>query len=670
MDKLTRDVERIILASRTTGAHPVTTMTVDIFDTVLLRDVWPEELQFAEVSKAWLPVFTESINATITEYELTSYRIFARKMLWEAGSPPQDASHGVSHDREVSADAWFRFLIQLLEDKYRVALSSLDKDVIVEQLIAIELTVELQHLRRNDALVASLTNIKEKFGLTVYFVSDMYLSSPHVNFLLDSLGVKLFDDGITSSDVGRGKGTRNLYRYLNVTGHFPGFSTTTNVHIGDNDHSDYRSAVAEGSQAILVRDRHHLMRDVRNALGKRQLRRQQARERVAIRKKFTEHFENSFDAIRIGALFGAAAAYYLSGVLARARNRPDLRYLAVSSEATFFERLWKHMGVSVPGNVGFEPRINRKRVLGSVLKAAVESEDTYSFSAQNIMRFSEGEQGPSQLLNFLGTAPPELLTNNMESREYGKFLLSQLAKSREIGPQSAGAVGLDVPSALGLDKSGELILLDVGWNGSIQVFVRELVKLIESPTDVSGLYLAARPAVNPFDIDRGRIEGFVFDDIDSEDLRDFFVPEVWEYILSDKPAFSTQGLHQLLQSGVLQAVDLWATELHCSPDELWQAVEPQLKALLRNPSVAEVELLGSISWDVGFLTKKHYSLVDLTLDKQRVFWGSFLKPRKALRTIARLPGTTWKRGYVAYYRLGHLVPILRLFSKLRGVRYI
>lgn len=35
----------------------IRTITLDIFDTVLMRDVWPEDIQFYEVAKKWQPLF-------------------------------------------------------------------------------------------------------------------------------------------------------------------------------------------------------------------------------------------------------------------------------------------------------------------------------------------------------------------------------------------------------------------------------------------------------------------------------------------------------------------------------------------------------------------------------------------------------------------------------------
>ena len=52
----------------------ILTVTVDVFDTILLRKAWPEGLQFLEVADVMLPLFHKYINSSITAYEIYSWR--------------------------------------------------------------------------------------------------------------------------------------------------------------------------------------------------------------------------------------------------------------------------------------------------------------------------------------------------------------------------------------------------------------------------------------------------------------------------------------------------------------------------------------------------------------------------------------------------------------------
>ena len=42
--------------------NQVKTITLDVFDTILMRKVWPEDQQFITVADKWLPYFREIIS--------------------------------------------------------------------------------------------------------------------------------------------------------------------------------------------------------------------------------------------------------------------------------------------------------------------------------------------------------------------------------------------------------------------------------------------------------------------------------------------------------------------------------------------------------------------------------------------------------------------------------
>ena len=62
----------------------IRTITVDIFDTVLFRKIWPEDLQFLVVAEKWLPRFREVFDADISAYKIYSWRQYARSELFAA----------------------------------------------------------------------------------------------------------------------------------------------------------------------------------------------------------------------------------------------------------------------------------------------------------------------------------------------------------------------------------------------------------------------------------------------------------------------------------------------------------------------------------------------------------------------------------------------------------
>lgn len=65
--RIANRIEKIINSS------DVTSITLDIFDTILLRKIWPEEKQFYLVAKQWAPLFQDAIDDSITPAELLSF---------------------------------------------------------------------------------------------------------------------------------------------------------------------------------------------------------------------------------------------------------------------------------------------------------------------------------------------------------------------------------------------------------------------------------------------------------------------------------------------------------------------------------------------------------------------------------------------------------------------
>ena len=64
----------------------IKTITFDVFDTVLIRKIHPENRQFLMVAKKWLPLFQEVINKEITAEKIYYYRVYARNELFDVNN--------------------------------------------------------------------------------------------------------------------------------------------------------------------------------------------------------------------------------------------------------------------------------------------------------------------------------------------------------------------------------------------------------------------------------------------------------------------------------------------------------------------------------------------------------------------------------------------------------
>lgn len=661
MESIGHRIDALVRQSERPGNQRIRTLTVDIFDTVVLRDTWPESLQFAAVSASWLPIVRELLSSSITVRELTSYRHYARRLLQRE----YDARRDSSRDAEVAIAPWFSLMLTLLARKYGEPLTDAELEHAVSQLIELELTCELRHLRANTRLVSELAAAQTRHDLRVYFMSDMYLSAVHIEYLLQQLGIDLFDGGTTSSDLGRGKWSGRAFRALAAEKVFADFDLRANIHVGDDRQADYRSAIAEGSQAIFYRTAHHRRRGIARRAGERRLDTERRAARAQIRRRFTRLSAHLFTAGRIGSLFAPPFMVFVDELALRAQRQPDTLFVAVSSEARLIEASLPVLGVELPTNLRFAPDINRATVFRAVIDEVARMPGNYAHSLRELMRFTEGRNGATELLRLLGEPSTDLLAANMTTAEYADFVWSRLQSL----PQLEHSLSEQVVDELGLRDHTRVVLVDVGWNGSIQVMVRELASLIGAPVTVEGLYLGVRARHNPFKVDRGRMEGVVLADVDAPGQRRLFVPEIWEYVLSRKKQYTDSSLHDAMQDGLLRAVEQWRVVMHCSPDELWAAMRPRLTRVLSRPTKPEVEVLGGIQWESGFTDPWRTSLVDMRRPVWRVRLRSIVRPLATTREIATMPLNAWRQGYVSYYGLRHIIPILRFAGFLRRRTY-
>ena len=118
----------------------IETITLDIFDTVLLRKIWPEDMQFLKVSRKWIPELREVFSNNIQEYELYSLRMYTRKELL-------NINYTYDTDREKEYDVnlkiWFKSILEQLSMKYSIKLRREEIEKLVQKMIQLEIAYPL-----------------------------------------------------------------------------------------------------------------------------------------------------------------------------------------------------------------------------------------------------------------------------------------------------------------------------------------------------------------------------------------------------------------------------------------------------------------------------------------------------------------------------------------------
>lgn len=151
---------------------------MDIFDTVLLRKIWPEDVQFYLVAQKWQQSFCQLFSSSITPGEIYQIRVYSRNELksancrYNCSQKKGDFSLAGNVEYDVNLTIWFREIIRLFEVKYKKKLNTDAKEKLVRQMIFTELGTEKENLIPNYQLIKVIRKIKrENKNLKVYFVS-------------------------------------------------------------------------------------------------------------------------------------------------------------------------------------------------------------------------------------------------------------------------------------------------------------------------------------------------------------------------------------------------------------------------------------------------------------------------------------------------------------------
>ena len=207
-------------ARRLLDSGAVELLSLDIFDTLLLRE-WSSELERFEEAA----VFQHRRFPGIPERDLYEARALAHHLAYQSVPPVQGC-------REASAERIFTVMAQIL---------GLPADA-VPALMEVELDYEAAHLRPNPVIL-DLAATARKREIPVIAVSDMYWGGKALSSLLERLlpeggGIRKV---YSSSDFGVSKASGKLFDHvLRETGCSP----EKILHAGDDMQADFLAPCA------------------------------------------------------------------------------------------------------------------------------------------------------------------------------------------------------------------------------------------------------------------------------------------------------------------------------------------------------------------------------------------------------------------------------------------
>jgi hypothetical protein len=670
--------------SKTISRNNIQTLTLDIFDTTLLRDIHPEETQFRIVAKKWTNIFRKNISTDITVDELLSIRLYSRNEMWNIGGIYsknenfQDSAFSLDAYRvyDVNLESWFKQIVEILDIKYNSKLRPKQVSGIVKQMIRDELSTEKQFLKPNVRLIEDIRALKRAYNLKVYFVSDMYLSKKYILELLNHFDVDIFDDGIVSTDVSFTKSNGSLFTYLHMNKPFgDSFDLSSNLHIGDSKNSDYLQPIANGSSAFLYKRIN--TNDIFNRLSNKiHLRNAVANEKKSLRKKLLTKSNSPANIYyQHGLLFSQAIYTFLLHVGLSANNSPNTTFLMVSSEAKSFREYGKLLAPKYFDlkNIVVADKLNRRRIIRALVwyLATNDYKDYNLKPIFNIISYGEVEGTRRDIYEFFfGKDYPysELTINLRSEKEFYKAFLKEIKNADPKYTKELKNSFDYVVKFLPMPKSRTTIV-DLGWGGTVQALFSDFVRCMGIKAKIDGLYLGAHPA-DRFAIDKIELRGYLMPNVRIGEDRSIWNAVLWEYAFTNKVQFNEDFTHiENLHRGIIDGLSIFKSS-HMAPFDYYRLVcKPQIRHYISNPSRDTVKVLGNIQFDAGFVDYHCFRIVNFNLSmfgiRKRLLFDT-----KNLLKYEIFGQNHWAAGYISYYRLYILKIALKIIGKIRHKYYI
>lgn len=660
----------------------IDSITLDIFDTVLMRRVWPEEKQFYTVAKQWQPIISKLLSSNISASEILQWRIYARQEWLGAKNHyrviDKDDKNPVHHD--ITLEIWFSGMLQLLAEKHDTKLTSSQVQTTTKKLIEIELATEQNNLDPNQRLIRTIQYVKKLHPkLKVYFISDMYLTTAQIKHLLNHFRINIFDDGISSVDLGYGKFDSRAYSVIHNKHVFGNdFDIARNLHIGDNQNSDVNQARTAGSASLLYHTPR--LRRLRTALGGLYVHN--------INRKMVRHDSELYDQYlsadnrtpadlwrKFGVLFSQPFYNFIMHVGIAAKTCPDTTFLMVSSEAKEFYRKGTVIFPSLfsAPNIRVAKKLNRRCVFRA-FAYLLATDHNLDYNAESIfesicMGEMKGQRRELYEFFFDKDYPySELNLNTRSDKDFYKAFVNDIKKAT---PEQVNRLrkAYEYTREFYPKPNDQLVIVDVGWGGTIQVMLREILRLEGIACSVEGLYIGTHH-VDRHGIEPIKAVGYLMPNVFSKKYHPIWNAVIWEYAYTNKIQFPEDQSHlSLIGEGFEEGAKLFKSTIANPNYDFLKVTSQHLKKLVSHPTRKEVEILGSINFDFGFVDEGRITLVN-TSYSLATFWKRTIRhPRATLRNVIFAPNA-WSAAYIKYYHLAILRPLLRIWSIIRRRSYM
>lgn len=625
-------------------AH-IQTISVDIFDTILLRCVHPESARFERIAEAWHKILKEKDVPCLTLVEMRSEATRAVRAL--------DEDRG--GDGETTIDDIVDGVIHLLCTRYQLPLDETKRQSLISAFIEAEIDTEKKMLIPNTTLIQALRHAKER-GVRIYFLSDMYLRTEHIHRLLRHFTCDdLFRGGTTSADIGINKGTGRAYERMILKQGFGPIDRQTHLHIGDHITCDVtvpqrlgiRSAHFSRTQSYTS-----VLRRMKESV--RSLHRNQSIAtgyRIAM-KRSRPHSATEQTAYNIGTHFAPGILTYIAFLNLYARHTKET-FVFVSGESSVFSALLQTINREAPHIV--LPKVNRNLVLCATLHQVLGS--PHGAHDERLSRLIIDRFNDNNFPSFLRSLDVQeediaFLLRILRFTQYTKndadriiimdALRTAYATTERMQTHLKGANDelMQMLMAHDILTIKRLCIADIGWLGSMQLLLQIFFEKQGLDIVIQGLYLGTKASESGANLSPDHARGVLFSPMQPA-LTGLILTEcLWEYALETENQSPVQrALHAGLQAGIA----FYRSNPTISPPALFRATLPSLIRFMNLPTRREARIIGRELFDLGLGMTEKKTIIDQSESKTLRF-----RPR---RTLRRTKDQLWQAGFLVQHRL-------------------
>ncbi len=228
LQRISSDYEAI---SKAAFDDEVSLVSVDVFDTLLLRDTKPEIVRFLDIAALWKDHLAGVYSGTIKD--LFYLRYVGARLAYRHATKVNDC-------READYKAILRSVMR----------GASIPESFQDTLFMLELDYEKKSLKPNSKLISILEMCRHS-GKRIIAISDMYYSSGDIFALIDQhVPAGLIQKVYSSSEYGFGKSSGLLYEAVKEDEKVEQYNGW--VHCGDNYDSDVSKAKILGINAFYL----------------------------------------------------------------------------------------------------------------------------------------------------------------------------------------------------------------------------------------------------------------------------------------------------------------------------------------------------------------------------------------------------------------------------------